>query len=62
MRENGLYGSEGGEPQFNAAFLPVSHTPFVRQSVPPVRQSMPPNLSVDFKLPLAVVRWSASLA
>ena len=24
MRENRLYGSEGGEPQLNAAFLPLS--------------------------------------
>ncbi len=24
MRENRLYGSEGGEPQTNAVFLPLS--------------------------------------
>ena len=26
MRENRSYGSEGGEPQINAAFLPLSWT------------------------------------
>ena len=26
MRENRSYGSEGGEPQINAAFLPLSLT------------------------------------
>ena len=27
MRENRPYGSEGGEPQLNAAFLPLSYFP-----------------------------------
>ncbi len=28
MRENRPYGSEGGEPQLNAAFLPLSYFPY----------------------------------
>ena len=31
MRENRPYGSEGGEPQLNAAFLPLSFVGCVQQ-------------------------------
>ncbi len=31
MRENRLYGSEGGEPQTNAVFLPLSFLAFAMQ-------------------------------
>jgi len=45
MRENRLYGSEGGEPQLNAAFLPLSI-----KSQP---LSVPPGPLVYSSLPLA---------
>jgi len=40
MRENRLYGSEGGEPQLNAAFLPLSwYVCFCRSPKQPWRSS-----------------------
>jgi hypothetical protein len=51
MRENRPYGSEGGEPQTNAASLPLSNRPSSVELVSPIARSDAPAVaSYGFRL------------